>query len=233
MQETQVWSLVWQDPLKEKMATHSSIPAWEIPWTEEPGGLQSMGSQKVERDWARTPGMWWCKCTWHETQRLGPSSGLTGDTGDDDGKCLSPHLPCQPLPYLRVSGTPPRRSWRPCGRGWSWAACSPPAAGRSEKGGLVLPLATRPPPAPAPARARGQCESLTACPGQQPHPPYPDTQEQLRDAGALGLFPSPQEPGISRWEVQASPAYKATSQKLEDALPLGKARTYTVRPQAG
>ena len=46
MQETQVQSLVWADPLEKEMATHSSILAWEIPWTEEPGGLQSMGLQK-------------------------------------------------------------------------------------------------------------------------------------------------------------------------------------------
>ena len=40
----------WEDPLKEVMATHSSILAWRIPWTEEPGGLQSMGSQRVGHD---------------------------------------------------------------------------------------------------------------------------------------------------------------------------------------
>ena len=45
MQETPVQSLGWEDPLEEEMATHSSILAWEIPWTVEPGGLQSMGSQ--------------------------------------------------------------------------------------------------------------------------------------------------------------------------------------------
>ena len=45
-QETWVQSLGWEDPLEEEMATHSSIPAWEIPWTEDPGGLQSMGSKK-------------------------------------------------------------------------------------------------------------------------------------------------------------------------------------------
>ena len=39
MQETQVWSLIWEDPLEKEMATHSSILAWRIPWTEEPGGL--------------------------------------------------------------------------------------------------------------------------------------------------------------------------------------------------
>jgi len=46
MQETWVQSLDQEDPLEKKMATHSSIPAWEIPWTEEPGGLQSMELQK-------------------------------------------------------------------------------------------------------------------------------------------------------------------------------------------
>ena len=48
--ETQVQSLGWEDCLKKGMATHSSILAWEIPWTEEPGGLQSMGSQRVGHD---------------------------------------------------------------------------------------------------------------------------------------------------------------------------------------
>ena len=46
MQETWVQSLDWDDPLEKGMATHSSTLAWEIPWTEEPGGLQSMGLQK-------------------------------------------------------------------------------------------------------------------------------------------------------------------------------------------
>ena len=47
MQETRVWSLGWEDPLEKEMAIHSSIRACRIPWTEEPGGLQSMGSQRV------------------------------------------------------------------------------------------------------------------------------------------------------------------------------------------
>ena len=45
MQEMQVQSLGWKNPLEKEMATHSSIFAWEIPWTEKPGELQSMGSQ--------------------------------------------------------------------------------------------------------------------------------------------------------------------------------------------
>ena len=47
MQETQVRSLGWEDPLEKEMATHFSILAWKISWTEEPGGLQSMGSRRV------------------------------------------------------------------------------------------------------------------------------------------------------------------------------------------
>ena len=50
MQETQVQSLGWEDPLEKAMATHSSILAWEIPQTEEPGGLKSMGLQRVGHD---------------------------------------------------------------------------------------------------------------------------------------------------------------------------------------
>ena len=50
MQEMQVQSLSWEDPLEKEMATHASIPAWDIPWTEEPGRLQCMGLQKR---WAR------------------------------------------------------------------------------------------------------------------------------------------------------------------------------------
>ena len=47
MQEMQVDPLGWEDPLEKEMATYSSILAWEIPWTEEPGRLQSMGSKRV------------------------------------------------------------------------------------------------------------------------------------------------------------------------------------------
>ena len=50
MQETGVQSLCWEGPLEKGLATHSSILAWRIPWTEEPGGVQSMGSQRVRHD---------------------------------------------------------------------------------------------------------------------------------------------------------------------------------------
>ena len=52
MWETRVRALGWGDPLEKEMAIHSSTIAWRIPWTEEPGRLQSMGSQRVEHDWA-------------------------------------------------------------------------------------------------------------------------------------------------------------------------------------
>ena len=62
MQETRVWSLGREDPLEKEMASHSSTLAWKIPWTEEPGELQSMGSQRVGHDWVTslshcTPGI--------------------------------------------------------------------------------------------------------------------------------------------------------------------------------
>ena len=52
VQETLVWSLGREDPLENGMAAHSSILAWRIPWTEEPGGLQSMGVQRGKHEWA-------------------------------------------------------------------------------------------------------------------------------------------------------------------------------------
>ena len=52
MQEMWVQFLGQEDPLEKEMATHTSVLAWKIPWTEEPGGLQSIGSQRVGRDWS-------------------------------------------------------------------------------------------------------------------------------------------------------------------------------------
>ena len=54
VQEIQVQFLGWENPLEVKMATHSSLLAWRIPWTEGPGGLQSMRSERVGHDWAHT-----------------------------------------------------------------------------------------------------------------------------------------------------------------------------------
>ena len=68
MRETWVWSLGREDPLEKEMATHSSILAWRIPWTEEPGGQQFTGLQRVRHDWA----------TWlHSTFSIKLSPGIT------------------------------------------------------------------------------------------------------------------------------------------------------------
>ena len=64
IQETQVRFLRWEDPLKTGMATHSSILAWRIPWTEEPGGLQSMGSQRVRHNTVTTTTTIPTSCVW-------------------------------------------------------------------------------------------------------------------------------------------------------------------------
>ena len=52
--ETAVWSLDWEDSSEKETAAHSSIPAWKIPWTEEPGGLHPMDLQRVGHKWAHT-----------------------------------------------------------------------------------------------------------------------------------------------------------------------------------
>ena len=62
MQEIWIQSLGREGPVEEEMATHSSISAWKSPWTEEPDGLQSMRSQRVEHDWARTHGTGYTLC---------------------------------------------------------------------------------------------------------------------------------------------------------------------------
>ena len=58
LQETRVQPLDWEDPLEKEMATHSSTLAWKIPWLEEPGRLQSMGSQRVGHNWATSLTAW-------------------------------------------------------------------------------------------------------------------------------------------------------------------------------
>ena len=82
MQETQVWSLGQNDPLEKQMATHSSILDWRISWTEEPGGLQSMGLQRVGHDWAtntHTQVLLPHWCNGHELgQALGDGEGQRG-----------------------------------------------------------------------------------------------------------------------------------------------------------
>ena len=61
-QEIWAWSLGWEDPLEEEIATQSSILAWRIPWAEEPGGLQFIGSQRVGHNWSFCAHMLTCVC---------------------------------------------------------------------------------------------------------------------------------------------------------------------------
>jgi len=74
MLETQVRSLGWEDPLEKEMAIHSRTTAWKIPRTEEPGRLQSMGSQRVGHDWATSLSLYICNPWGHKesdvTERL-------------------------------------------------------------------------------------------------------------------------------------------------------------------
>ena len=76
MQETRVWFLGWEDPLEKRVATHSSILAWRIPWTEGPGGLQSFGSHK-ESDTTEWLTLWlftFYPCTgWRDPGKLSKS----------------------------------------------------------------------------------------------------------------------------------------------------------------
>ena len=80
MQDTRVQSLGREDPLEKEMATHSCILAWRIPWSEEPCGLQSMGSQSVRQDWPTftylsTKGIYYKKTRWlpeSRRRRIGP-----------------------------------------------------------------------------------------------------------------------------------------------------------------
>ena len=81
MRENWVWSLRWEDPLEQGMGTHSSILAWRIPGTEEPGGPQSMGSQRVGPYWSNLGGTrsWFTMlrvfCSGHMACRIFPNPG--------------------------------------------------------------------------------------------------------------------------------------------------------------
>ena len=92
-QERHVWSLGWEDPLEEGIETYCSIPAWRIPWTEEPGGLASVGSQRVGHNWNNLP----CthtsaikatepsKCNWLKPI---PKHWMMGPSMDSGGKFI-------------------------------------------------------------------------------------------------------------------------------------------------
>ena len=100
MRETRVQSLGWEDLLEKEMATHSSILAWKIPWKEEPGRLQSMGSQRVGHDWATSLSLillytyitickidsQWEFAVWLRKLKQGLCINLEGWDGEGDGR---------------------------------------------------------------------------------------------------------------------------------------------------
>ena len=91
-QEMQVQTLGREDPLEEQMATHSSILAWRIPWTEEPSGLQSMGLQRVRHDWATmhaSPGQ--IKPSF-ENKANTKETKMGRERGPGDVECLDPDM---------------------------------------------------------------------------------------------------------------------------------------------
>ena len=92
MQETPVPSLGWEDPLEKEIATHSSILAWRSPWTEEPGWVQSMGSQRVGHAWVTNTHTVWCH------QPVAPAEESARDHGSH--KWLSSYSNAQSLLFI-------------------------------------------------------------------------------------------------------------------------------------
>ena len=115
MQKMQVWSLGQEDPLKEELATHSIILAWKIPWTEEPGRLQSMGSQSQTRlSWhtlstARRPSLnWHSKPSWcvrGSPTVLASSSALAPVLSVQPASAPSPSFPSWALPPVSLANS--------------------------------------------------------------------------------------------------------------------------------
>ena len=108
-QETQVWSLGRWDPLKKGMATHSSILAWRIPWTEKPGGVQSVGSQRVRHDWATNPLVFF----WFRKLKALRKIALTQRLNNDSikGEARAAIWPLWALHDVQRSGLPISLGW--------------------------------------------------------------------------------------------------------------------------
>ena len=123
MRETRVRALDREDPLEKEMATHSSILAWRIPWTEEPGRLQSTGSQRVGYDWATSLHSLHFTRTFKITDAALKFPRLT-IWRRDLGRCFFfvVHRPCgQPCLFLRLAS-------------WGLDAASPGGPARSGSG---------------------------------------------------------------------------------------------------
>ena len=107
MQETKVLPLGQEDPLEKGMATHSSILAWRLPWTEEPGGPQPIGLQRVRHDW-----------TTNFLNKLDLLPCFSGEAKPIEGR---PSKGCPEVAHLQLGG----HSWR-WAEGWLRALCSDP-----------------------------------------------------------------------------------------------------------
>ena len=109
MRETWVWSLGQEDPLEKEMVIHSSILAWRIPWTKEPGKLQSIGSQRVGHNWATFT------FTWADGRKLGSAGSLSRPTS-------ASHLSNGPSDGASTWGTETRQPRvHSLSRGWDGA----------------------------------------------------------------------------------------------------------------
>ena len=115
VQETWVQFLGWEDTLEKEKATHSSILVWRIPWTEEPGGLQSTGSQRVGHDWATSTHLFTSRCAGETREEPGrhqaasPLQTAYGELPSEDVSTFSSHRldPNNHLKHQTVSHTQP------------------------------------------------------------------------------------------------------------------------------
>ena len=106
MQETWVWLLGREDPLEKEMATHSSIFAWKIPLTEEPGGLQFMGSQRVRHDWMTSLSL-----SFHSNIKHNKILRYKFNLGCERSLCCKPHVMDQRHWRRQINGEVPHYLW--------------------------------------------------------------------------------------------------------------------------
>ena len=114
IRETQVWSLGREDPLEKEMATHPSILAWKIPWTEVPGRLQSMGSQRGRHDWATSLSLF--SLSLDSKSSLAPATCSVFQRGLVTAQNINSH--CSRLMNLDLSFYPLPFSWAPVSSSW-------------------------------------------------------------------------------------------------------------------
>ena len=112
--QTQGQSLGQEDPLEEGMATHAGILAWRIPWTEEPGGLQSMGSQRIRPNWAYACMDSCPKMDWEHFGRHGDSSYGHQSSSAKGRWCPGPEC-------FQYTASPIRSNYRIRTHRWAWA----------------------------------------------------------------------------------------------------------------